>query len=61
MFRRKLEVWLIGVAVAILRGRNVSRSMVVSRRDNNDMYAMSERLESIQKRMKTQYKEEYEA
>ena len=35
--RRKLEASLIRLAIAILMGRNIHRSLVVSRRDNNDM------------------------
>lgn len=35
--RRHFEAWLVLVAAKILIGRNVQRSVVVSRRDNNDM------------------------
>ena len=37
LIRRKLEAWLILLAAKILIDRNVQRSAVVSRRDNNDM------------------------
>jgi hypothetical protein len=47
MLRRKLEAALIRLAAAILMGRNVQRSSVVSRPDNNRMWGMGEQLESI--------------
>ena len=53
--RRKLEAWLVRLAASILMGRNVPRSGVVSRRDNNDMWYMAERLESIAKRISSNY------
>lgn len=53
--KARFEAWMIRVAIAILQGRNVQRSMVVSRRDNNDMWSMAERLEGIEKRIRTGY------
>jgi len=53
--RRKLEAWLILLAAKILMDRNVQRSPVVSRRDNNDMWAMAEKLEAIAKRISKKY------
>ena len=53
--RRKAEAWMILLAAWILSGRNVHRSAVVSRRDNNDMWAMAEKLEAIAKRISTNY------
>jgi len=53
--RRKFEAWLILLAAKILIGRNVHRAEVVSRRDNNDMWAMAERLEAIAKRISKSY------
>ena len=53
--RRKAEAWLILLAAKILIGRNVQRSPVTSRRDNNDMWAMAEKLEAIAKRISTNY------
>lgn len=53
--RRKVEAWLILLAAKILIGRNVQRSPVVSRRDNNDMWAMAEKLEDIAERISTNY------
>lgn len=52
----RFEVALIRLARAILKERNVHRSLVVSRKDNNDMWYMSERLEAIEKRMLSKYK-----
>ncbi|MBP4001503.1 hypothetical protein [Pseudomonas koreensis] len=45
--RRKFEAWLILLAAKILEGRNVHRSPVVSRRENNKMYGLAEELEDI--------------
>ncbi|MBD9585767.1 hypothetical protein IB254_01745 [Pseudomonas sp. PDM03] len=53
--RRRLESALIRLAAWIIDGRNVQRSGVVSRRDNNDMRSMAERLEGIADRIKRQY------
>ncbi|MFJ4139949.1 hypothetical protein [Pseudomonas fragi] len=53
--RRNIETWLILLAAKILIGRNVQRSAVVSRRDNNDMWAMAEKLEAIAKRISKNY------
>ncbi|WP_369781527.1 hypothetical protein [Pseudomonas sp. WC2401] len=43
------------LAAKILIDRNVQRSAVVSRRDNNDMWAMAEKLEAIAKRISKNY------
>ena len=53
--RRQLESTLILLAAWIIGGRNVTRSGVVSRRDNNDMYAMAEKLEDIAERIADSY------
>ena len=55
LLRRKIEAWLILLAARILIDRNVQRSAVVSRRDNNDMWAMAEKLEAIAKRISKKY------
>lgn len=55
LIRRKIEAWLILLAAKILIGRNVQRCAVVSRRDNNDMWAMAEQLEAIAKRISKKY------
>jgi hypothetical protein len=55
LIRRKFEAWLILLAAKILIGRNVRRSAVVSRRDNNEMYGMAEQLEAIAKRISKNY------
>ena len=55
LVRRKFEAWLILLAAKILIDRNVQRAAVVSRRDNNDMWDMAERLEAIAKRISKNY------
>jgi hypothetical protein len=55
--RRKVEAWLILLAAKILSGRNVQRSPVVSRRDNNRMYGMAEELEEIAERISNKYQQ----
>lgn len=54
-FRRKYEAALILLAARILMERNCTRSAVVSRRDNNDMWHMAERLERIAERISSNY------
>lgn len=53
--RRRLEAAIIVLAAWIIDGRNVQRSGVVSRRDNNEMRYMAEKLEDIADRIKRQY------
>ena len=53
--KRHYEAWHINRAAKILGGRNVTRCRVVSRRDNNDMSYMAEKLEGISKRMRDGY------
>lgn len=53
--RKYWEVLLIRIAAWLITSRNVQRSMVVSRRDNNEMEYMSEKLESICARMLDEY------
>jgi len=53
--RRRAEAAAIRLAARILDGRNVARCAVVSRRDNNDMYYMAERLDGIADRITRQY------
>ena len=55
LIRRKIEAWLILLAAKILIDRNVQRSAVVSRRDNNDMWGIAEQLEVIAKRISKNY------
>lgn len=52
---RKFEAWLILLAAKILSGRNVQRSPVVSRRDNNQMFEIAGELEEIAQRISTSY------
>lgn len=58
MIRRHFEAALIRLAAWILIGRNAKRCKVVSRRDNNDMWYMAEKLESIAGRIASGYREE---
>ena len=53
--RRRLEAALILLAARIIADRNVPRSGVVTRRDNNEMGYMAEKLEAIADRIKRQY------
>lgn len=53
--RKHWEVLLIRIAKWVLMERNVSRCKVVSRRDNNDMWYMAEKLDSICDRMIDNY------
>lgn len=55
ILRRKFEAAMIRLAIAILMGRNVQRSLVVSRRDNNDMWYMAEKLDAIATRISKKY------
>ncbi|WP_086931558.1 hypothetical protein [Agarilytica rhodophyticola] len=53
--RKHWEALLIQLAIYILLDRNISRSAVVSRRDNNRMWGMSEELEAIRNRILDEY------
>ncbi|MCV4343133.1 hypothetical protein [Pseudomonas capsici] len=53
--RRQLESALILLAAWILGGRNVARSGVVSRSDNNEMFEMDFELRDIARRIRKQY------
>lgn len=55
LLRRKFEAALIRLAAKILMGRNVHRCQVVSRRDNNDMWSIAEKLEAVADRIERQY------
>lgn len=55
--RRQLESALILLAAWILGGRNVTRSPVVSRSDNNAMFDMDFELRDIARRIRKQYSE----
>jgi len=55
--RKRLECWFIFMAAKILMNRNLQRSTVTSRRDNNEMWYMGERLGLIVKRIKNDYAE----
>lgn len=53
--KARFEAFLIRVAKAIVLGRNVQRSAVVSRGDNNAMWDMGWQLEDIAKRIEKGY------
>ena len=55
--RRHWEALLIRLAARILISRNVARSLVVSRKDNNAMRYMAEKLEDISKRITNEYQD----
>ncbi len=57
--RKHFEIFMIYIAEKILIERNFARSSVVSRRDNNDMWYMAEKLESIRKRMRNEYNDNH--
>lgn len=54
--KSRWEAFLIRVAKYILHDRNVTRSPVVSRRDNNQMWEMGGQLEEIASRIEDGYK-----
>ncbi len=53
--RKHFEVLLIRIARWILLERNVPRSPVVSRKDNNEMWSMAEKLDGICERIIDNY------
>jgi hypothetical protein len=53
--KARWEAFLIRVAKYILHDRNVTRSPVVSRRDNNEMWEMGWHLEDIAGRIEDGY------
>lgn len=53
--RKIIEVILLRLAIYILKGRNIQRSRVISRRDNNDLYYSGEKIDSIIVRIKRDY------
>ena len=55
LIHKRFEILLIRIAARILMERNFKRSAFVSRRDNNEMWYMAEKLDSICDRMKDDY------
>lgn len=55
--KAKLEAALLRLAKRILLGRNVTRALVVSRRDNDEMFEMGWELGKIAQRIETGYKD----
>lgn len=58
MIRKYWEASLILLAAWILIGRQVQRARVTSRRDNNDMWYMAEKLECIAGRIRDGYRKQ---
>ena len=56
--KARYEAFLLRVAKSIIFGRNVARSPVVSRRDNNAMFEMGYELGKIADRIAAGYKDE---
>jgi len=54
---KRWEIFLIRFASWILKSRNIDRAMFISRKDNDDTWYMSERLDSIAKRMECNYEQ----
>lgn len=52
---RHYEAFWVWVAARILMERNVTRAPYTSRRDNNDMWYMAERLDRYAKQIRTDY------
>ena len=51
------ELILLNIAYQIIYKRNVQRSPFISRRDNNDLDYMCEKIEGIYSRMRSDYKD----
>jgi hypothetical protein len=56
--KARYEAFLLRVAKSIVLGRNVARSPVVSRSDNNVMFEMGYELGKIADRIASGYKDE---
>ncbi len=56
--KARYEALLLRVAAGIVSGRNVVRSPVVNRRDNNAMFEMGYELRKIADRISSGYRDE---
>jgi hypothetical protein len=56
--RAQYEAFLLRIAKSIVLGRNVARSPVVTRRDNNEMFNMGFELGKIADRIASGYRNE---
>tara|TARA_R110000851_G_scaffold301958_1_gene458688 strand:- start:20 stop:205 length:186 start_codon:yes stop_codon:yes gene_type:complete len=54
--RKMIEVNFLRLAKYILTGRNVQRSAVISRRDNNDLSYAGEKIDSVIVNILCEYK-----
>ncbi|MFA4728047.1 hypothetical protein [Vibrio vulnificus] len=55
-FKKHYEAWLLLIAAKILN-RNVERSPVINRRDNNYLFEVEFEVKAIAKRIKSEYRE----
>jgi hypothetical protein len=55
--KKKYECHMISKASKILMDRNAKRSKYTSRKDNNEMWYMAEKLEAIAYRINNNYKD----
>ncbi len=54
--RKKWEIMWLWLAYYVLIERNVSRSAVISRRDNNDLWYLGEKVQGVIDRINDEYK-----
>jgi len=54
--RQSLEVIWLSIAIYILKGRNVNRSRVISRHDNNSLDYMGDSVEKVRANILCKYK-----
>jgi len=57
LIKKKYECYMIRKAAKILINRNVKRSKYTSRKDNNTIWVMGEKLEAIAHRVNNEYKD----
>lgn len=55
--RKKYEIMWLRLAIYILRGRNVDRCRIISRRDNQGLWYASEHLDPVIDRINEGYKD----
>lgn len=53
--KKQIEIWLLKIAICILKERNVNRAKYISRWDNNHLYFMAEKIESVVERLQDDY------
>jgi hypothetical protein len=55
--KKWFELTMLNIAYQIIYGRNVQRSAFISRRDNNELSHMGEKIEGIYSRIREDYKD----